>query len=316
MGVASESRRGAVAAQGGPGLLAPVVSLLSHRIDEELDHPGPGRDPAYIGRQLPAVTRLVNLFSPEVRGSEHIPANGPVILVGNHSCLFFMPDVWIVGLEIVRRRGLAQPAYALGYDLLFGVPGVGRFLRRVGALPAGDEEAARALGEGALVLVYPGGDPEACRPWTPRNDVDFGGHRGFVRLALRTGVPVVPVVTHGAHDAVVVLSRGERLAHVLGLDRLRIKVFPLVLSPLGVSPILTLPMPSAVTVEFLDPVDWSGHGPAAADDDALVARCYEELTTTMQSALERLHAERGHPVVRGWWNLARRGPRRLEVPAA
>ena len=48
-----------------------------------------------------------------------------------------------------------------------------------------------------LILVYLGGDREACRLWTERNTVDPGGHRGFVRLALRTGVPVVPVVTHG-----------------------------------------------------------------------------------------------------------------------
>jgi len=221
-----------------------------------------------------------------------------------------------VGLEIVRRRGIEQPAYALGYDLLFGLPVVGRFLRRIGAVPAAGGEARRALGQGALLLVYPGGDHEACRPWTARNKVDFGGHRGFVRLALESGVPVVPVVTHGAHDAVVVVARGEHLAHLLGLDRLRIKVLPFVLSPLGVSPVLTVPMPSAVTIEFLEPIDWSGYGTDACRDEAVVARCYEELTATMQAALDRLHAEHPHPVARGWWNLVRHGARRLEVPAA
>lgn len=316
MVVAPERQGGHGGDRAATGLLRPLLDLFTDHMDHELDQPLFQRDPAYIRRQLSAVTRAVNLFSPEVRGAEHIPEDGPVLVVGNHSCLFFMPDVWVTGLEIVRRRGLEQPAYALGYDLLFGVPGVGHFLRRIGTIPAGGSEAKRALAEGALLVVYPGGDHEACRPWTARNTVDFGGHLGFVRLALQAGVPVVPVVTHGAHDAVVVVARGDRLAHLLGLDRLRIKVFPIVLGPLGVNPVVTVPMPSAITVEFLPPLDWRANGRSAAGDEAVVSRCYEEITTRMQEALDRLHAERAHPVIRGWWNLVRHGPRHLEVPAA
>ena len=69
------------------------------------------RDPAAVERWLPAVTRYVNYFSPEIRGREHLPASGPVLVVGNHSNLFYMPDVWAVGLELVRRRGLDHPSY-------------------------------------------------------------------------------------------------------------------------------------------------------------------------------------------------------------
>lgn len=302
--------------RGHPGLLAPLVELLSGRIAEEKDGTHLHRDARFIRRQLAAVTRLVNLFSPEVRGSEHLPESGPVLVVGNHSCLFFMPDVWVVGLEIVRRRGIDAPAYALGYDLLFGLPVVGPFLRRIGTLPAATGDAELALEEGAAVLVYPGGDYEACRRWTDRNKVDLAGHTGFVRLALEAGVPVVPVVAYGSHDAVVVVSRGERLARLLGIDRLRIKVFPIVLGPLGLAPIVTLPMPSAITVEFLPALDWSRYGPAGAADEETVTRCYDEIMATMQSALDRLHAEQPHPVLRGWSNLLHRGSRHVEVPAA
>jgi 1-acyl-sn-glycerol-3-phosphate acyltransferase len=301
------------------GLLTPVIEPLSHRLDHERDEPLFQRDPAYIGRQLSVATRYVNFFSPEVRGRDNLPAEGPVLVVGNHSCLFYMPDVWVVALEIIRRRGLEQPAYALGYDLLFGVPLVGSFLRRIGTIPAGGPQAEAALKQGALVLVYPGGDREACRPWTKRNEVDFDGHQGFVRLALRAGVPVVPVVTQGSHDAVVVLSRGDRAARALGLDRLRIKVFPILAGPpFGLTTILTppLPMPAAITVEFLPALDWSAYGPAAAEDEAVVAGCYAEITTTMQSALDRLRADHPHPVLRGVSNLVRRGPLHLAVPAA
>ena len=301
---------------GADGVLTPLIGGLTGRVEHVHDEPVFQRDPGFIRRQLSMVTRYVNYFSPEVRGQDHLPERGPVLVVGNHSNLFYMPDAWVVGLEVVRRRGLEQPAYALGYDLLFGIPVVGPFLRRIGAIPAGGQAAEQGLAHGGLVLVYPGGDREACRPWTQRDRVDLGGHRGFVRLALRSGVPVVPVVAHGSHDAVVVVSRGERLAKVLGLHRLRIHVFPILLAPYGLTTAVVppLPMPSAVTVDVLPPLDWSVHGPGAADDEDVVDRCYEEICGVMQSALDRLHAQDPHPVVRGAVNLVRPGRRRLTVP--
>lgn len=292
-----------------------MISGLSGRVDHVRDEPLFQRDPEFLRRQLSAVTRYVNYFSPEVRGQLHLPASGPALVVGNHSGLFYMPDAWVVGLEIVRRRGLDQPAYAMGYDLLFSIPGIGSFLRRIGAIPASGQVAEQGLAEGGVVVVYPGGDQEACRPWTERDKIALGGRKGFIRLALRTGVPVVPVVTHGSHDAIVVVSSGERLAKALGLSRIRIKVFPILLAPYGLTTILTPPppMPSAITVEFLPALDWTDYGPGAADDEAIVATCYEEITTVMQSALDRLHAENRHPVIRGWCNLLA-GRRRLTVP--
>ena len=316
--MAEMSTDGAEVTDGGRegGVLTPLIGGLSERVGHVRDEPLFQRDPELIRRQLPAVTRYVNYFSPEVRGQEHLPASGPGLVVGNHSNLFYMPDAWVVGLEMIRRRGLGQPAYALGYDLLFGIPLVGPFLRHIGAIPAGGQAAERALAGGGLILVYPGGDREACRPWTERNTVDLGGHRGFVRLALRTGVPVVPVVTHGSHDAVVVVSRGERLAKVLGLHRLRIQVFPVMLAPYGLATVLTppLPMPSSISVEFLPPLDWSAYGPEAADDDKIVDACYDEMTRLMKAALDRLHARRPHPVMRGCSNILRPWRQRLAVP--
>lgn len=289
------------------GILAPLENVIVRRIANERAGPVVVRDPEFVRRLVPLVARAVRYFSPEVRGLENLPESGPALVVGNHSCLFYMPDTWMVALAITSRRGADAPAYALVYDLLLGIPGVGTLLRRLGGVPADSREAARVLAEGALVLVYPGGDREACRPWTDRNRIVFSGRTGFIRLALRTGVPIVPVVSYGSHDAVVVLSRGERLARALGLERMRIKVFPLVLGPFGVSTILTPPppLPAAVTVEFLAPIDWSGLGPAAAEDEAVVGACYDEITMVMQATLDRLHAEQPHPLRRGFSGLLR-----------
>ena len=244
-----------------------------------------------------------------MRGLDRLPAAGPVLVVGNHSCLFYMPEAWTCGQAVLSRRGVDAPAYALGYDLLFAIPGVGPFLRRLGVIPASNGLASAALAREACVLVYPGGDLEACRPWAQRNKIDFAGRKGFVRLALRCGVPVVPVVAHGGHHAVVVLARGDRLARAAGLRNLRINVFPLLAGlPFGVTSVLAppLPMPAHLTLEFLPALDWTGYGPAAADDERIVSACYEDITGRLQAALDRLSVERPYPLLQGSRRLVAR----------
>lgn len=281
------------------------VNALVRRVEREHGVRVVARSPSVIERAMGPVRAYTRYFSPEVRGVENVPASGPALVVGNHSAVFYMPEVWTTALAIIDRRGTEQPAYGLVYDLLLAFPVVGPFLRHVGAIPAASDDALAALTAGALVLDYPGGDWEACRPWWDRNKVDFGGRTGFVRLALRSGVPVVPVVSHGSHDSVVVLARGDRIARAMGLEAVRVKVFPLLLGPLGLTTFLVppLPLPSSITVEFLPPIDWSGLGPAAAEDAVVVERCAHEIIETMQVALDRLHHERAHPVRRGFRNL-------------
>ncbi len=280
------------------GLLSPLLER-EHRADQS------SRDRSSIDRWIGPVRAYTRYFSPEVRGAEHVPAEGPALVVGNHNCLFYMPDAWITGLSILERRGLDDPLHVLAHDFLFAVPGVGAFLRSIGAVPATGGRAEALLRDGGVLLDYPGGDWEACRPWRDRHVVDFGGRTGFARLALRAGVPIVPVVAHGSHDAVVVLFRGERLARAMGLGALRFDVFPIVLGPLGPSTVLTppLPLPSSITVEFLPPIEWTGLGPGAAEDPLVVGRCAAQVVGSMQVALNRLAEERPHPVRRGVRNL-------------
>ena len=234
-----------------------LLGPLARRIEAGLAQDPLGRDPEFIERRLGAVRAYTSYFSPEVRGVENLPVEGPVLVVGNHNCLFYMPDAWVTGLALIERRGVRGPLYVMTYDLLFAIPFVTSFLRRLGALPAAGHNAEQALAEGAAVVVFPGGDWESCRRWVDRNRIDFAGRSGFVRLALSTGVPIVPVVAHGSHDAVVIAARGERLARLMGLHLLRINVFPITVGPpLGLATVLTPtpPLPSQVTVEFLTPI--------------------------------------------------------------
>lgn len=288
-----------------------ALTPLARRLADEHAQIASRRDQHLVDVFLSVLDRLVWLYSPEVRNVENLPRSGPVLVVANHSCIVYMPDAAVVARAVARRRGTHSPTYGLAYDLLFAVPWMGPVIRRLGLLPAGEDAAREAFDEGAAVLVFPGGDIDACRPWSERDVVEFGGHRGFIRLALRSGVPVVPVVAHGAHHGMVVLARGDRVANALGLGSVRVHVLPIVLGPLGAIPIIgPPPMPTHITVEFLPPTDWSEHSPEAADDPAVVEQCYAEVVGAMQATLDRLAAECPHPVTEGWRRLVLTGVNR------
>jgi 1-acyl-sn-glycerol-3-phosphate acyltransferase len=270
------------------------------RVDREFDAPVFQRDPAFIEEQLPKIGRAIDTyFTPEVRGIERLPEEGPFLLVSNHSGGMMMPDAWALSSALLGRFGADRPIYPLLFDFVFKIPGLGDTFRRLGAIPASMNNAESALDLDAGVMVYPGGDWEAYRPWTDRNRIDFHDRTGFVKLALRRGVPVFPAVSHGSHHSVIVLSRGDRIARTLGLKRLRVGVFPFALGlPFGLLPLApTVPIPSKILIEVLDPVDWSVHPPEAAEDPDTVQSCYDQITSSMQAALDRLVDEMPHPRV-------------------
>lgn len=276
-----------------------VFEAIGERVDHALDQRLFQRDPAFVARLMPVLDRALAWFDAEVRGFENIPSDGPCLLVGNHSGFMYIPDFWALLRQWVTERGPEAPLYAMTYDLLFSIPGASALARRVGAVPASRANASRVLDAGLPLIVYPGGDAGAMRAWTDRNRVDFEGRTGFVRLALRHGVPVVPFVGHGSHDAVVVVSSRRGMARLLGLDRLRVHAWPLFVGPpFGIAtPLLPpLPLPAKVTVRVGEPIDWSQHGPAAADDPEVVHHCYAEILGRMQADLDDLATEIPHPV--------------------
>lgn len=273
-----------------------------HEGPDREDRTWSGRDPSFLRAVRPFLELYASYFRAEVRGFDRLPPRGPFLVVGNHSGGQTPPDLPVLLTAWWRERGEDEAVYALFHSFFLALPGVGPVMKRAGAVEAGPAQAEAVLRSGAVLIDYPGGDEEVFRPWWERNRIEFGGRLGFVRLALRTQVPVVPAVSVGAHETLVVLARGQAVARRLGLDRLfRIKVMPLVLGPpMGLVPggIPTLPLPAKITVELGAPVDWAArYGPEAADDDAVVRDCYEEITGLMQATLDRLAGERRLPVL-------------------
>ena len=122
------------------------------------------RDPDFVRRTLPLLWALLRTwFRPEVRGLEHIPETGSALLVGNHSGGNVAPDTLVLAAAFSRRFGADRAFYQLAHDLVVALPWL-RLLRRYGTVRATPATARAALAQGAVVLVYPGGDWEAHRP--------------------------------------------------------------------------------------------------------------------------------------------------------
>lgn len=279
---------------------AGIREQITGHIDAKVAEEPFQRDEAFIERLLPLMDLYGRYFAGEVAGFETLPERGPMLLVGNHSGGFLVPDTAITIAAWYRERGIGDPLLGLALDATFGIPGFETLMRKLGEVPASHENARRALEAGNSLLVYPGGAREAFRPFTERNRIVFSGHKGFVRLALRTGVPVVPVVAHGGHHSTLVISRGDAFAERGGFRDYRLSVAPILLQvPWGLSLgfIPGIPLPAKIKVELGPPIDWSAHGPEAAENPEIVDRCYEEITTAMQGTLDRLARDLPYPVV-------------------
>jgi 1-acyl-sn-glycerol-3-phosphate acyltransferase len=251
------------------------------------------RDPDYIRDTLPRLWMLASLyFRAQVRGLENIPEQGPVLLVGNHSGGNATPDTGVFTLAFSTYFGVERRFHQLAHNLVLSMPGLG-WLRRYGTVAATPRNAERALDEGAALLVYPGGDYEVHRPSWEAGKVDFGGRKGFIRLAKEKGVPLVPVVSAGGQETAFFLSRGEGLAKALGLDRMfRLKVLPVSLAlpwVLNVGDMLGhIPLPAKITIEVLPAIDVS---------EMDVDEAYELVLDRMQRSLSSMQAQRRLPVI-------------------
>ena len=254
------------------------------------------RDPARLEKAADFIERtVVRYHRGEVRGIERIP-RGAGLYVGNHNAGMWTPDTYIFGAAVYRARGVADFPFALGHMMVMRAPRLGDYLTSLGGMLATPHNGERALRAGFKVLVYPGGDIDAYRPYRRRNEVDFFPRRGYIRLALRTGVPIIPVISSGAHESFVVVEDFQWLAERLGVSRwLRFKAWPLILSlPWGLTlgPLPFIPFPSKVLVEVLDPIHFERSGDEASRDRNYVEQCAQAVERRMEDALQRLAIER------------------------
>jgi 1-acyl-sn-glycerol-3-phosphate acyltransferase len=258
-----------------------------------------GQDEATMQRQKFLWNALVDYwFRMELDGWEHLPPS-PVLLVGIHSGAPFVWDAWTIGVQWWRRFGQERPLHGTAHDALMAIPVIGRYFRAMGVLPAAPDSIATALAEGRDVALWPGGEVDSLRPWVERDRANLAGRKGFVKMAIRAGVPIVPIATVGGADAMPVLMRGDRLSRALKLDKLlRVKVFPLAISlPWGIAPaaLPQLPLPAKIRTRFMPAVEVDCD-PDRADDEDYVDQKYHEVQRSIQRGMDALARKRALPL--------------------
>ena len=276
--------------------------MVSKLLGRSLD----ARDPDYITSVLPALGWFYrNYFRVTTDGWQHVPASGPTLIVGSHNGGMAAPDMHMLMYAWFRRFGIGRLAYGLMHpDVLDAPPPFGLLAaaaEKMGALRAEPSMAIAALRRQATVLVYPGGAEDMFRPHYLRHRIFFAGRQGFVKLALREGIPLVPVISIGAHDTLFVLGNFQQQLQEMGLLELLspsqrpLAAFPVYLGlPWGltIGPMLNFPLPARIHIRFCPPIVFDRSGREAASDREYVEQCFQQVCKAMQAHLDGLVVER------------------------
>jgi 1-acyl-sn-glycerol-3-phosphate acyltransferase len=287
-------RRSSSGARGTPGGLAGLVQRRAGKWS--LD----SIDPTFAHRQRHVWNLLQDhYFRIEIEGWHRLP-DPPALLVGTHAAGIFPVEAWMFGLSWWRRFGKDRVLHATAHDALMAAPGVGAYFRKMGVMSASRATVSAALEAGRDVAVFPGGDVDSLRPWRKRDKVMLAGRAGFVKQAIRSGVPIVPLAQTGGSDTMFTLTDGKGLARALGLNRLaRAEALPLAVGlPWGIAPgvLPFLPLPAKLRSELLEPL-FVDDDPERADDDDYVDGVYREVERRLQAGMNRLARRRSFPVL-------------------
>jgi 1-acyl-sn-glycerol-3-phosphate acyltransferase len=237
-------------------------------------------------------------FRMEIEGWEKLPPP-PALLIGVHAGAPFVWDAWTVGFQWWRHFGDERILHGTAHDALMAAPLLARYFRAMGVLPAAPDSISAALAAGRDVALWPGGDRDSLRKWTQRDEAVLAGRTGFIKMAIRSGVPIVPISTVGGPDSMPVLLGGRRVAKALQLDKVaNLKVFPVALqAPWGISPAMLpeIPLPTKIRTAFQDPIELDTD-PERADDKTYVQKMYDEVQGSIQHGIDVLARRRRFPV--------------------
>jgi 1-acyl-sn-glycerol-3-phosphate acyltransferase len=260
-------------------------------------------DPVYLRRMIDKVSALYGpgrYFDLKASGFQHVP-NEPCLVVSNHSGGAAAPDVWGFMLAWHQHFQTQRALHALAHEMILSIKATGVPFGKLGALRADPSMALRVLSEWKRdIFVMPGGDVEVFRPYKERYQVCFAGRKGYIRLALKTGVPIVPVANAGPHETLMVLTDGKPIARALKLDRLfRLNVFPIHLSfpwGLAIGPFPHIPPPMVMRYRVGSPVPPPAILPPDTEpSEALVDEYDRRVQQAIQVLLSELEEEATPP---------------------
>jgi 1-acyl-sn-glycerol-3-phosphate acyltransferase len=228
-----------------------------------------GVDPFSIAAIAPILWLYKRYFRVEVHGIERVPATGRVLLVANHSGQLPF-DAAMIGLSLLVERDPPRFVRALLERWVPTLPFYSTAMARLGQVVGTPDNCRRLLAAEEAILVFPEGVRGLNKPWSERYRLQKFG-RGFMRLALESGVPVVPVGFVGAEEQAPALVDLRPLARLLSMP-----AFPMTLLP--------FPLPARHRIWFGEPLHFEGS--PEAEDPEIDAKV-EQVRTAVNALLEQ-----------------------------
>ena len=281
------------AASGLPRNLRDAVERAARRMRGDYHEDEWGFDEEYAEAVFPFFEFLYQRWwRVQADGLVHVPSHGRALIVSNHAGSLFPFDASMITGAIMKEHPLPRWPKFMVLNWAFVLPFLSAFMRRVGGLPASPHNAARALEQDHLVMVFPEGVKGTGKPFSERYRLQRFGRGGFVEVALRARAPIVPVAVVGSEEIYPMIGNSRTLARAVGAPFAPITpTFPW-LGPLGL-----LPLPSKWRIEFCPPIDLSGYGPGAAEDRRLVFDVSEQVRETIQAKIYENLVKRGSAFV-------------------
>lgn len=241
-----------------------------------------GFDPK-VADQLGPILRFLydSYFRVELRGHANLPSTGRALLVANHSGTLPM-DAAMLMVGIHTEHEAHRMVRPLVEDFVYHAPVLGTLIRRIGGVRANFENAERLLERGRVAAVFPEGIQGIGKPFGQRYQLQRFGRGGFVKLALRTRSPIIPVAVVGAEEAYPLLYKFRGLARSTGIPFLPVTpTFPL-LGPLGL-----VPLPSKWLILVGGPIYiHESFGSRDWNNRVVVNKVAEQVRSTIQSMVD------------------------------
>ena len=248
-----------------------------------------GFEPDFNSRVLIPIARFFyqRWFRVQIRGLEHVPADGPALVVANHSGTLPM-DALMLQVGLHDEHPASRNLRVLGADLVYEIPLLSALARKSGHIRAAPANADALLRAGELAGVFPEGFKGIGKPFADRYRLQRFGRGGFAATAIRAGVPLIPCAIIGAEEIYPMLGNAKKVA-----DLLRLPYFPI--TPLfpWLGPVGMVPLPSRWIIEFCPPVPTNGYRPGDEADPAAVFDLSGRVRGTIQRKLDDLLIERG-----------------------
>jgi 1-acyl-sn-glycerol-3-phosphate acyltransferase len=222
----------------------------------------------------------------EVEGGENIPHKGRVLFVSNHSGT--LPwDGGMIKYYVREVHPSHRDIRPLAENFVYYLPFAGTFMNRVGGVRACQENAEILLMRDEAVIVFPEGVKGIVKHFSLRYKLQRFGRGGFVKLAIRTRSPLLPVAVVGAEEIYPVIAKFDSLGKIFNLPTIPIVLNMILLGPFGF-----IPFPSKWYIKFGKIIDVSEYPPEAAEDDILVNQISQEVRTRIEDMITELLAKR------------------------